>query len=110
MDTIEHYESFTARLTIKGQWLYDDLVPMTVQIFTINYDYYFELDKGYHNEGEDPQLNDNGEQFVIAWHGDKFYSANQNVSFGGLTLDEAIQTAENTVRQKINWTDSYIVN
>ncbi len=103
MDKIEQNDEFTARLILKGEWLYDNLVPMTVQIFAINYDYYFELDRGYNEEGEVPQLNEKGEQYIIAWHGDKFYSTFQNISFGGLTLDEAIHTAENTLRQKVNW-------
>ena len=107
METIEHDENFTARLILKGQWLYDNLAPMTVQVFAINYDYYYELDRGYNEEDEISELNDNGEQYVVAWHGENFYSTNQNISFGGLTLNEAIQTAEKIISQKISWLHFY---
>ena len=29
----------TARLVLVGHWLYDNLIPMTIQIFAINYDF-----------------------------------------------------------------------
>jgi|KBSSwiS6_1023812.scaffolds.fasta_scaffold07866_3 hypothetical protein len=109
---IETDDIFKARPILKGQWLYDNIVPMPIQIFAINFDYYFELDRGYKEEGEGPDLNEVGEQYVIAWHDEKFFSKNGNVAFGGLNLDEAIKSAEDVVKQKIQWTtkltDDYI--
>jgi hypothetical protein len=109
-ELIEINEGFKARLVAKGQWLYDSIVPMPVQIFSINFDFYFELDRGYNEEGKKPYLNEFGEQYVIAWHDEKFFSRNGNVALGGLTLREAIQSAENVVKQKIQWKQRYSDN
>ncbi|HEV8283555.1 MAG TPA: hypothetical protein VGQ09_04555 [Chitinophagaceae bacterium] len=95
-------DNFKARLILKGQWLFDNAVSMPIQIFAINFDYYFELDIGYNEEGEGPYLNEFGEQYIIAWHNEKFFSRNGNVALGGLTLGDAVQSTENVVKQKIN--------
>ena len=75
---------------------------MPIQIYKLNYDFYFELDEGYHEEGGSPQLNEDGEQFVLVWN-DEAFSSRSDPTFGGLTLKEAMATAENIVKQSIQW-------
>ena len=73
---VEYNGENRARLILKGQWLYDNIAPMPIQIFAINYDYYYEMDKvdGFLEQGDKPELNQKGEQYLLAWHGDKYFS------------------------------------
>ena len=95
-----------ARLVLKGQWLYDNVASMSVQIFAINYDYYCEMDKQYGclEDFEEPELNADGESYMVAWHNEKFFSFVGTVNFGGLTLEEAKASAESVVKY-IEWTE-----
>jgi hypothetical protein len=95
-----------ARLVLNGQWLYDNTAPMTVQIFAINHDYYYEMDKqdGCVEDGQEPELNQNGEMYMVAWHNDKYFSFAGSVGFGGLTLEEAKASAERVVKH-IDWAE-----
>ena len=104
---IEYNGENRARLILKGRWLYDSITHMTVQIFAINYDYYFEMDKvdGVLEKGQEPELNEQGELYMIAWHDVKYFSFAVTTEFGGLTLDKAKTAAENTIKQKIEWFD-----
>ncbi len=92
-------------LVSKGAWLYDNVKPMPVRIYKLNYDFYFEMDRGYHDEGQRPELNEFGEQFVILWT-DAPFSRIADPTLGGLTLDTAKATAESIVQQKIQWENS----
>ena len=93
-----------ARLVLKGQWLYQNVIPMPVQIFAINYDYYYEMDleEDCLQDGQEPELNQDGEIYMVAWHDDKYFSFAASVGFGGLTLQEAKASAESVVSQ-IDW-------
>ena len=73
---------------------------MPIQIYRLDYDFHFELDEGYNEEGSSPQLNEEGDQFVIVWD-DEVFSSGSDPTFGGLTLKEAIETAESIVKQSI---------
>ncbi|NML21992.1 hypothetical protein HHL16_13970 [Pseudoflavitalea sp. G-6-1-2] len=102
---IENDGDSRARLIIAGKWLYDNLTQMPVQIFAINYDHYFEIAKadGLLEKEEEPALNDQGEQYLIAWHGNNFFPINGSISYGGITLEEAKNTAQEKVQHSIEW-------
>ena len=106
--TYEFNSQSRARLVLKGQWLYDGITPMTVQVFAINYDYYYEMDKqeGCLEEGQEPELNQDGEMYMVIWHDDKYFSFAGSTDFGGLTLDEAKASAERVVKQ-IKWAEPF---
>ncbi len=95
-----------ARLVLVGQWLYDNIAPMPVQIFAINYDYYYEMHKqeGCLEDGQEPELNEDGEMYIVAWHNEKFFSFAGSTDYGSLTIDEAKASAERVVKQ-IEWTE-----
>jgi hypothetical protein len=87
---------------MSGQWLYDNTIPKPVRIFALNYDYFYELDKGYHDEGQQPELNHQGEQYVVVWHDLPFFSASDLPSTGFMSITEAKAYAEG-VAQRIDW-------
>lgn len=109
-DYIEYDGQHIARLIVKGQWLYDGIRPMPVQVFALNYDYYYDLEMGYHEEGQKPELNNQGEQYVVIWSSSSFFK-NNDPSNGYMNLKEAKEYAESVV-QRIEWqepiTDNYI--
>ena len=86
-----------ARLVITGQWLYDNVKPMTVQIFALNFDYYFDLDFYDRDEDEKPELNDQGIQYVAIWKEGNFFD-NPDPSNGFITLQDAKNYAESVVK------------
>lgn len=96
-------ENLKAKLVLKGQWFYDNVLPKDVRIYELNFDFYFEIDKGYHEEGEKSTLNKKGLQYVITWDEIDEFSFRSDPSEGGLTLEEAIATAEKITQQKIKW-------
>lgn len=113
-ENIEYSGDHYARLIVKGQWLYDNIAPMPVQIFALNYDYFFEMlkEEGHFENSQEPYLdytepllNKQGEQYVIAWYSEKYFSFAASFSTGGLTLDEAKVCAEDIVKQKITWSE-----
>lgn len=93
----------SARLILVGHWLYDNIKPMTTQIFAINYDYWFDLDEGYQANDDKETLNENGEQYVFLHNCDDFFKATNFPFFGGLTLREAKETASKLFQQPITW-------
>lgn len=99
---VEEEEKHVARLIMCGEWLYDNVVPKPVRIFALNYDFYFDLDDGYNDEGQQPELNNNGEQYVAVWHNEPFFSASDFPSNGFMTVAEAKKYAESVV-QKVEW-------
>lgn len=102
---VEYSGDCRARLIIRGQWLYDKTTPMPVQIFAINYDYYYEIAKadGSLEKEDKPELNELGEQYLIALHKNDFFSLNGSIRYGGISLEEAKQQAEKLVQQIIKW-------
>ena len=99
---IEVRENQIARLIMSGQWLYDDIVPKPVRIFALNFDFYYDLDERYHDEGEKPELNNQGEQYVVVWHNEPFFSASDFPSNGYMNIAEAKSYAESVV-EKVKW-------
>jgi hypothetical protein len=95
-----------ARLVASGKWLYDGVALKPVQIFAVNYDESYEIAKedGQLEEGETADLNSVGEQYVITWYDGDFFGFGTR-DYGGLSLREAIEYAEQQVGQKISWTD-----
>ena len=84
-------------------WLYDNVKPMTMQIYKLNYDFWFELNEGYNDKGETEMLNQNGEQFVILNNCPIFENMNEFPFFTSLNLEEVKDYAEKIVNQKLNW-------
>ncbi len=104
-NNIEQNGHSQARLILTGHWLYDNIVSKPIRIFAINYDYYFEMDKsdGISKIEDVPELNEKGEQYRIAWHGDNYFSWAGTTDYGGLTLEEAKEEAQKVVQQQIKW-------
>lgn len=100
-----------ARLILVGNWLYDGAIPKPVRIFSLNYDFYFDLDEGYHEEAQQIELNEQGEQYVVVWHNEPFFAASDFPSNGFMTVGEARTYAESVV-QKVEWqepvTNNYV--
>jgi hypothetical protein len=94
------------REVMVGQWFYDNIIPKIVKIFALNYDYNYEIAKADDQleELEKPELNENGEMFMIKW-GNGSFSDKDLVTkeYGGLDLNSAINKAENIVHGKIEW-------
>jgi len=104
----EYKDGVYARRVLRGMWLYDQAAWRPVQLFAINYDYWYEITKadGDLEEGEQPKLNESGEQYMIAWTDCGYFDSYMQLKFGGLTLKSAIETAEELAGQKIRWDNS----
>ncbi|MGN6420771.1 MAG: hypothetical protein ACTHMC_24885 [Pseudobacter sp.] len=102
---VEYSGDCRARLIIRGQWIYGEITPMLVQIFAINYDYYYEINKadGFLDKEDKPKLNELGEQYFIAWHENDFFSWSGTIDYGGISLEEAKQGAQMLVQDRIKW-------
>ena len=87
---------------MSGQWLYDGIVHKPVRMFALNYDFYFDMNEGYHVDGEKPELNSQGEQYVVVWHNEQFFSAPDFPSNGFMNVADAKNYAECVVK-KIEW-------
>lgn len=85
------------------EWLYDNIVPMTIEIFKLNYDFFYDLDYGYHDENEKKFLNSDGEQFVVLNNNPKFDKTKDFPSYIALSLNEAKEHVEKTLNKKLNW-------
>jgi hypothetical protein len=99
----------TAKEVKTGEWLYDNQTPMTVKIFVLNFDYNYEIAKadGQLDEGEKPELNEEGEIYMIKWgSGDFFDNDLVTKDWGGFDLNAAIKKAQTKVNSKINWKDN----
>ena len=86
--------------------MYDGDIKKGVIIKAINYNFWFETEKddGFDMECEEPNLNENGEMYMINWTDHSF---KEIVSFtvGYLDLESTISLAEFIINQKINWVD-----
>lgn len=87
----------------ESDWLYGNVKPMTMQIYKLNYDFWFDMGKGYHDVGETEELNENGEQYVIFINCPSFEERTEFPFHTSLNLVEAKNYAEKTVEQKLNW-------
>ena len=88
---------------LQAKWLYDNTEPMTIQIFKLNYDFYYDQDEGYNDENEVPNLNENGEQFVILNNCPNFLDMKSFPIFVGFTMEEAKIKAEEILNRKLSW-------
>jgi hypothetical protein len=48
-----------------GVWYCDNIVPKEVSIYALNYDFYYDLDNLYNNPTQHPEVNMQGEQYVV---------------------------------------------
>lgn len=87
----------------EANWLYGNVKPMTLQIYKLNYDFWFDMDEGFHEEGVTEELNENGEQYVILNNCPTFIERTDFPFHISLDLEEAKNYAEKTVEQKLNW-------
>lgn len=94
----------------RGYWFYAGTVRKTVMIFRLNYDFYYELEKsdGFDISDELPELNAEGCTYLLRWpiEGFSVQSGSFSVLHGSqaLSLEGAIERAEQIVRQPIEWT------
>jgi hypothetical protein len=86
-------------LVLQGKWLYDNSVYQPVQIFVIDYDYYYEMAKADEQlePGEEPGLNEKGEMYMIKWDSNPDFLSSGTREYGGLTLEEAKKKIEKKV-------------
>ena len=84
---------------LRGKWLYDNSVYKPVQVFVIDYDYYYEIAKadGQLETGEEPVLNEAGEMYMIKWNDDPDFLSFGPIENGGLSLEEAKEKVESKV-------------
>lgn len=89
-----------AEVVLSGTWLYDDLLTYEVWIVKQNFDWYY--DEGF-EDGPEP-LNANGEvfQIVLAYDGRVI-----NVRLAKQSLLEAVEYAEKSIPQGIEWTNHF---
>ena len=87
----------------EADWLYDNVKLMNIQFFKLNYDFWFDLDEGYHDSGEKEKLNQDGEQYVVLNNCPTFKDMKEFPFYTSLNLEDAKSYAETTVNQKLNW-------
>ena len=88
-----------------GFWLYDGLIKYRVKIEALDYDYWYELEKGdgIDMSYENPILNSDGETFMIIWM-DENMTKQINFSYAGaVTLKEAKEIALKRTGSEITW-------
>jgi hypothetical protein len=88
----------------RGRWRYAGEIPKGVIIHAINYDYWYELEKsdGLDMTGEVPELNEQGEMYLIAWMNSAF-TKQESFTVGLLTLTATMDLASSIVQQPIEW-------
>ena len=96
-------DKYKAKLILKGQWLYDNIQQKDVRIYELDFDFYYVLDYENLDPGEKINLNKEGLQYVITWNDIDEFSFYSDPTEGGLSLEEAIATAERITQQKIKW-------
>lgn len=97
-------DKFQEREVAKGFWLYDWLIRKGVVIKSINYDYWYELEKsdGIGVSNELPDLNEMGEMYMIEW-ADSEYKNRKSFTVGTLGLNSTKITTDASVGQAIEW-------
>lgn len=88
---------------LEASWLYDNIVPNTIQIYKLNYDYFYHQDEGYNDENEKPNLNEFGEQFIVMKNSPDFENKIGFPFHTSLDLEEAKKYVETILDQKLNW-------
>lgn len=90
-----------------GTWLYDNAVPFPVDIVSLNYDFWFELDKadGQLEPGEVPQpMNELGVLYYCRFrHAGELTTPTWPDSAGFPDIAQAMLEAQNRSPSVINW-------
>jgi hypothetical protein len=88
----------------RGRWLYDGRILKGVRILAINYDYWYELEEsdGVDMSDEEPELNEQGEMYMIEWT-DVTFTKMESFSVGRLELAETLELAQSVIKQPIEW-------
>jgi hypothetical protein len=92
-----------AEKVCEAEWLYDGVLKKTVQIYKLNYDYYYDLDEGFNDEGEVPELNENGEQYAVFNDSPKFDGNSPFPFYTTLNFNDAKSYTEKILNQKLSW-------
>lgn len=81
----------------KGHWLYNNEIPISIEIVKQNWDFYYE--EGYENEP--PDLNELGEAYYVIFddYTDIRYATRSHTC---LSLNEAIEYAESKI-ESVTW-------
>jgi len=88
----------------RGSWLYDGRILKGVRILAINYDYWYDLEEsdGFDMSDEEPELNEQGEMYMIEWM-DGTFTKMESFSVGRLELAETLELAQSVIKQPIEW-------
>lgn len=88
----------------RGKWLYDGRILKGVRILAINYDYWYDVEEsdGFDMSAEEPELNEQGEMYMIEWMNASFTKM-ESFSVGLLDLVKTQELAQSIVKQSINW-------
>jgi hypothetical protein len=103
-------EKFIARLVSRGSWTNSDGKVKAVQIFALNYDFNYEYQTMYNYPGQKPNLNPQGEQYVLWWNERPFFTQRNKdgIEFpgiGGFSPQEAKEAGMKSAKQEIIWDD-----
>jgi hypothetical protein len=88
----------------RGRWLYAGKIAKGVLIQAIPYDYWYELEKsdGLDMSGEVPELNEQGEMYMIAWMNAQF-TQQESFTVGRLAVTATMELASAIIQQPIDW-------
>jgi len=90
-----------------GKWLYGGTAKMSVDVISLNYDWWFELAKADDSLelNENPEaLNELGVMYYVRFkHAEECVEPTWVDSVGYQTLDEAMEFAKNKVPSEIEW-------
>jgi hypothetical protein len=103
-------KKLNARLVSIGKWTDSEGEVKDVQIFALNYDFYYEYRTMYNYPDQKPILNPEGEQYVLWWTNTPFFTQNHEngtefPGIGGFSLQEAKDAGIKSARQEIIWND-----
>jgi len=88
----------------RGNWLYDGQILKGIIIQAINYDYWYDLEEsdGFDMSDEEPELNEQGEMYMIDWMNASF-TKQESFSVGLLDLIATVELAQSIVKQPVEW-------
>lgn len=87
----------------EAEWLYGNVKPLKIYIFELNYDFWYDMDEGYHDENEIENLNENGKQYVVLNNCPIFKERIELPFYISLSLEEAKNYVDETIKQKLHW-------
>lgn len=88
----------------RGRWLYDGQILKGVIVQAINYDYWYDLEAsdGFDMSNEEPELNEQGEMYMLEWMNASF-TKQESFSVGLLDLQATLELAQSITKQPIKW-------